>query len=151
MFFKSGLVPFSSVLVSVLRLFGATIGKDVRIKPGIHIKYPWKLCVGDSAWLADCYIENLAEVEVGPNVCISQRAMLITGNHNYRKSSFDLFTSPIILQEGVWLGAGSKVGPGVTVQSHAVLTMGSVATSNLEPYSIFRGNPAEKVSAREII
>lgn len=147
-FFKSGIIPVSSILVALLRLFGAKIGKDVRIKPGIHIKYPWKLEIGDYSWLADCYIENLDQVIIAENCCISQEAVLITGNHNYSHSSFDLMVAPITLEEGAWVGAAAKVGPGVTLHSHAVLTMGSVATSNLLPYSIYQGNPAVKIKER---
>ncbi|MNK56809.1 putative acetyltransferase [compost metagenome] len=147
-FFKSGIIPVSSILVALLRLFGAKIGKDVRIKPGIHIKYPWKLEIGDYSWLADCYIENLDQVIIAENCCISQEAVLITGNHNYSHSSFDLMVAPIVLEEGAWVGAAAKVGPGVTLHSHAVLTMGSVATSNLLPYSIYQGNPAVKIKER---
>ena len=149
-FFKSQLIPFSAILVSILRLFGAKIGKEVRIKPGIHIKYPWKLTIGDYSWLADCYIENLDEVIIGKNCCISQQAMLITGNHNYKKVGFDLMIAPIILGDGVWIGSGSKVCPGVTLHSHAVLSMGSVATKNLDAYGIYQGNPAVKVKDRVI-
>ncbi|RYF24108.1 MAG: colanic acid biosynthesis acetyltransferase WcaF, partial [Flavobacteriales bacterium] len=134
----------------VLRLFGARIGKEVRIKPGIHIKYPWKLEIGDYSWLADCYIENLDYVNIGKNCCISQRAMIITGNHNYKKETFDLITKPVILEDGIWIGADATLGPGVTAFSHSVLSLGSVATKNLEAYSVYQGNPAQKVNQREI-
>lgn len=147
-FFKSRLMPVSSVLVTFLRLFGSRIGKEVRIKPGIHIKYPWKLEIGDYSWLADCYIDNLDRVKIGKNCCISQQAVLITGNHNYSSTNFDLMTAPIVLEDGAWIGAAATVGPGVTLHSHAVLTIGSVANKNLLPYSIYQGNPAVKVRDR---
>lgn len=150
-FFRSGVIPVSSVLVFILRLFGARIGKEVRIKPGIHIKYPWKLVIGNYSWLADCYIDNLDFVYIGDNCCISQQAMLITGNHNYRKTSFDLITAPITIEDGAWIGAAAKVCPGVKVHSHAVLTMCSVATKALAAYTIYQGNPAAKIKEREII
>jgi len=148
--FRSGLMPFSIVLVSILRVFGANIGKDVRIKPGIHIRYPWKLVVGDHSWLADCYIDNLDQVSVGKNVCISQQAMLQTGNHNYKQIGFHLITKPIKIEDGVWIGAKSLVGPGVTVYSHAILTAGSTIFSNMEPYGIYQGNPAKQKRQRII-
>lgn len=147
-FFRSGLIPASSVLVWLLRLFGAKIGKEVRIKPYIYIHYPWKLVVGDYSWLAECRIENLTQVNIGSNVCVSQKAMLLTGNHNYKKVHFDLITKPIILEDGVWIGAHAVVCPGVTAASHAVLTVGSIATKDLEAYSIYQGNPAVKVKDR---
>ena len=147
-FFRSGLMPFSVILVAILKLFGAKIGKDVRVKPGIHIKFPWKLELGDHSWLADCYIENLSPVIIGRNVCVSQEAMLLTGNHNYKKQGFDLMVEPITLEDGAWIGARAVVCPGVHVASHAILTVGSVATRSLEAYSIYQGNPAVWVRER---
>ncbi len=149
-FFRTKVIPFSAVLVFILRLFGAKIGKDVRIKPGIQIKYPWKLEIGDYSWLSDCFIENLDWVKIGENCCISQQAMLMTGNHNYKKTTFDLMVSPIILEDGVWMGARSLVSPGVTLYTHAVLSMGSVAMKDLEAYSIYQGNPAVKIRRRDL-
>lgn len=148
--FKSGIIPSSTILVAILRLFGAKIGKDVRIKPFVAIKYPWKLKLDDHCWLADCTIENLAEVSIGKNVCISQKAMLLTGNHNYKLSTFDLMTGPIVLEDGVWIGANAVVCPGITIKSHAVLGVASVATKDLESYIIYQGNPAVKVRQRII-
>ena len=149
-FFRSGLVPVSSILVFILRLYGAKIGKDVRIKPYIYIHYPWKLTIGDYSWLAECRIENLAEVSIGKNVCVSQNAMLLTGNHNYKKVDFDLITKPIILEDGAWIGANATVCPGVIAASHAVLTVGAVATKNLDAYAVYQGNPAVKIKDRVI-
>lgn len=147
--FRSGLMPFSVVLVAILKLFGAKIGKDVRIKPFFNIKYPWKLNIGDYSWIGEhCWIENLANVRIGKNVCLSQGSMLLTGNHNYKKPGFDLITVPIILEEGVWIGAKAIVCPGVYAASHAVLAVGSVASKNLESYSVYQGNPAIKVRNR---
>ncbi|MFD1628587.1 WcaF family extracellular polysaccharide biosynthesis acetyltransferase [Pseudopedobacter beijingensis] len=150
LFFRSGIIPVSSILVFMLKCFGARIGKDVRVKPYIHIKYPWKLELGDHSWLAECYIENLETVRIACNCCISQGAMLLTGNHNYKSAEFDLVAEPIILEEGVWIGAKAIVCPGVTCYSHSVLSVGSIATKNLDPYNIYQGNPAIKVRERVI-
>lgn len=149
-FIRSGIIPISSLIVFILRVFGAKIGKDVRIKPYIYVHYPWKLSVGDHSWLAECRIENLDVVTIGKNVCVSQQAMLLTGNHNYSVQQFDLMTKPITLEDGVWIGAKAVVCPGVTAKSHAVLTVGAIATRDLEPYAIYQGNPAIKVKDRVI-
>ncbi|TZF86221.1 colanic acid biosynthesis acetyltransferase WcaF (plasmid) [Pedobacter sp. BS3] len=150
LFFRSGLIPFSSVLAFILRLFGARIGQDVRIKPYVHIKYPWKFTMGDHSWIAECFIENLDDVIIGRNVCVSQKAVLMTGNHNYKTEGFDLMTGKIFLEDGVWIGAGAMVCPGVHCYSHAVLAAGAIATKDLEAYSIYQGNPAVKVRDRVI-
>lgn len=132
-------------------MFGAKIGKGVCIKQRVNIKYPWNLEIGNNVWIGEMvWIDNLADVRLEDNVCLSQGAMLLCGNHDYRKTSFDLIVRPIILEEGVWIGARSVVCPGVTVQSHALLTVNSVATGHLEPYSIYQGNPAVKIRERKI-
>lgn len=96
------------------------------------------------------WIDNLAEVKIGDHACVSQGAMLLCGNHNYKKSSFDLIVKSIILEEGSWVGAQSVVCPGVTLHSHSILTVGSVAASNMEPYFIYSGNPAVKIRERRM-
>lgn len=143
--------PVSGLKRALLRLFGARVGQGVVIKPHVRIKYPWKLAIGDHAWIGeDVWIDNLDAVDIGANSCISQGALLLCGNHNYTKSTFDLMTGPITLEEGAWVGAKCVVCPGVTLHSHAVLTVGSIATKTLEAYGIYSGNPAVKVKERVI-
>lgn len=136
----------------VLRLFGAKIGSNVMIKPKVNIKYPWFLHVADDVWIGECvWIDNYTEVILEENVCLSQGALLLTGNHNYKKTTFDLMIGSIHLKRGVWIGAKATVCPNVTCESHAVLTVGSVATKNLEEYAIYQGNPAVKVHTRQLV
>lgn len=134
---------FSSFKVWLLRIFGAKIGKGVVIKQGVNIKYPWRLSIRDHVWIGEnVWIDNLVQVEINSHVCISQGAMLLTGNHNYKLSSFDLMVGPIIIEEGVWIGARAIVCPGVTCKSHSILMVGSVANSDLNERMIYQGNPA---------
>ena len=149
MFFRHELTLLNAPKVWWLRCFGAKVGKGVVIKPSVQIKFPWKLSIGDHCWIGEhVWIDNLAPVTLGANVCISQGALLLTGNHDYTKPTFDLITQPITLEDGVWIGAKAVVGPGVTARTHAVLAVGSVATKELEAYGVYRGNPAEKIKDR---
>ena len=140
---------FSALKCAVLRAFGARVGRDVTIKPQVKITFPWKLAIGDFVWLGEeCWLLNLERVVIGNNVCISQRAFLCTGNHNYKSPRFDLIVQPITVEDGAWLGASCWVGPGVTVGSYAVLTACSVAGKSLEPWGIYQGNPAVCIKTR---
>lgn len=143
--------PFSKLKVFVLKMFGAKIGSGVVIKQRVNVKYPWKLTVGKNVWIGEqVWIDNLGEVVIDDNACVSQGAMLLCGNHNYKKSSFDLIVQNIKIEEGAWVGAKSVVCPGVTCKSHSILTVGSMATKSLEAYGIYTGNPAKKIREREI-
>lgn len=152
LFFVNPLNPISSVKVKLLRCFGAKMGKGVVIKPSVNIKYPWNLSIGDYTWIGEnVWIDNLVQVTIGSNVCVSQGAMLLCGNHNYKKSTFDLMVGKIVLEDGCWVGAQSVVCPGVTLHSHAVLGVASVANKNLDAYTIYQGNPAQIVRKRVIV
>ncbi|PRY37008.1 putative colanic acid biosynthesis acetyltransferase WcaF [Spirosoma oryzae] len=135
----------------VLKAFGAKLGTGVMIKPAVNVKYPWLLTIGSHVWIGEeVWIDNLCPVTIEDNVCLSQGAMLLTGNHNYRVPTFDLIVRPIVLRAGSWIGARAVVCPGVDVGAHAVLAVGSVATRTLDPYGIYQGNPAVRVRERTI-
>jgi putative colanic acid biosynthesis acetyltransferase WcaF len=142
---------FSALKCTLLRMFGAKVGRNVTIKPQVKITFPWKLTVGDHVWLGEqCWLLNLDRIVIGNHVCISQRAFLCTGNHDHKRATFDLITRPITVQDGAWIGAGGWVGPGVTVETHAMLTAGSVTGKNLEANGIYQGNPAVRIKERVI-
>ncbi len=150
-YFKSSF-PFNGVKIFWLKFFGAKVGKGVVIKPGVNIKYPWRLKIGNHVWIGEkVWIDNLGDVVIEDNVCISQGAMLLCGNHNYKKTSFDLMVGDITLKQGCWIGAKSVICPGVNVGSHAVLSVDSIATQNLEEFTIYQGNPAVAMGKREIV
>ena len=150
-FFKASWNLSSGLKVLLLRAFGAKVGKGVNIKPCVNIKYPWNLSIGDYSWIGEnVWIDNLVSVRIGNNVCISQGALLLCGNHNYKSVAFDLITGEIVLEDGAWVGAMSVVCPGVTIKSHAVLSVGSVASSDLKAYSIYKGNPAVEIRERNL-
>ncbi len=147
--FRHSLAIWNGAKIWLLRRFGAQIGRGVLIKPSVHIKFPWKLTIGHHAWIGEkVWIDNLAEVTIGDHVCLSQEAYLLTGNHDYKQSTFDLITQPITLQPGSWIGARAVVCPGVTVGEGAILTVGSVANQDLEAGGMYQGNPAGKIRER---
>ena len=76
--------------------------------------------------------------------------MLLTGNHDYTAPSMPYCNAPITINDGAWIGAKATVCPGVTVEECAILTVGSVATKNLESFGIYQGNPAQKIRERKI-
>ena len=144
-------LKLSGLKCAVLRAFGAKVGRGVVVKPRVTITFPWRLTVGDHVWLGEeCWLLNLAPIVIESHVCLSQRAFLCTGNHNYQSPAFDLIVKSIRVEAGAWIGAGAFVGPGVTVGDHAVLAAGSIAAKNLEPFGIYQGNPAVLVRQRII-
>jgi putative colanic acid biosynthesis acetyltransferase WcaF len=143
--------PFNGIKLFLLRIFGAKVGTGVIIKPRVNIKYPWKLSVGNYCWIGEgVWIDNLEQVVLEDHVCISQGAVIMCGNHNYKKKHFDLMVNPVHISRGAWVGAFSMLAPGINVGEHAVLQARSFATKNLDANGIYAGNPAVKTGERVI-
>jgi putative colanic acid biosynthesis acetyltransferase WcaF len=131
--------------VAFLRFFGAKIGRGVVIRSRVNITFPWKLEIGDQVWIGDeVMILSLDQVKIGSNVCISQRAFLCTGSHDFRKESFDLVTGPIEIGDGCWIGAQAFVGPGVRFGESSRCLAGAVVVKDVEAGVTVSGVPAKR-------
>jgi putative colanic acid biosynthesis acetyltransferase WcaF len=149
LFFLSPLPWPSWAKCFLLRRFGAWVGPGVVIKPRVNIHMPWKLVLADHAWIGEeVFILNFEPVLVGAQVCLSQRAFICTGNHDYRDPNFGYRNSPITLHAGTWLGAQTFVCPGVTIGCDSVVTAGSVVTKDIPPGMVCSGNPCIPVKSR---
>ncbi len=150
-FFLTALPWPSAVRRRLLVLFGAKIGRGVVIRGRVHIKFPWRLSVGDHAWIGEgVWIDSLGQVEIGAHACLSQGCMIETGNHDWSKASFGLVVKPVVIEEGAWAAVRSLLLPGSRLASHAVLGAGSVLRGGTEAYGIYSGVPAVKVGVRRI-
>jgi putative colanic acid biosynthesis acetyltransferase WcaF len=143
--------PGSNWRVSLLRLFGATIGSGVVIKPRVRVKFPWRLVVGSDTWIGEgVWIDNLGNTRIGHDCCISQGAYLCTGSHDWTSRHFHLRVSSLLVEDYAWIGAFVVVGPGAEISEGTVIALGSVVTSKTEPWSIYQGNPATSIRTRDI-
>ena len=142
--------PYPNVIkVVLLKAFGAKVGSGVVIKPRVNIHFPWKIEIGNDVWIGEeAFILNFEKVVLGSNVCISQRALLCGGNHDYRNPTMPYRNGPITLQDGVWVGACCFVGPNVNIGFDTVVTAASVVTGDLNSNSIYKGNPAVYIKNR---
>src|SRR5438105_3223473 len=105
-----GPIPGSALRRWVLKAFGAMVGRNVVIKPGVRVKFPWKLEIGDFTWVGeDVWLDNVDWIRIGANVCISQGAYLGSGNHDWAHEHFALRAAPIQIGEGSWICAKAIV------------------------------------------
>ncbi len=146
LFFLSWAPYPSGFRTFLLRVFGAKVGKRTVIRSRVNVSFPWRLSLGDDVWIGeDVHILSLAPVVLESNVCVSQRAFICTGSHDFRRSDFALRTKPITLRSGSWVAAGAFIGPGVEIGNEAVVSAGSVVMQSIPPRAIAQGNPARVV------
>jgi putative colanic acid biosynthesis acetyltransferase WcaF len=145
---RSG-IPGSRLRVTILRIFGACIGSGVVIKPHVQVKFPWRLTIGANSWIGEgVWIDNLVDVKIGSNACISQGAYLCTGGHDSSAPTFDLVTGPIEIGDEAWICAKASVGPGVHVGQGAILAFGATTTSDLKDWTSYGSNGPRSIRAR---
>lgn len=145
----AGPVPGSGWRTVVLKAFGAEIGPCVVLKPCIRIKFPWRLTIGENSWIGEnVWIDNLAEVRIGRDACISQGAYLGTGNHDWTSPAFDLVTAPVLIGDQCWVGARATVAPGTRMEDGAILGLGAVGKGRLEGWTIHAAAGTSQIGLR---
>lgn len=133
----------------LLRVFGARVGRDVRIHPSARIIIPWRLAIGDEASLGDrALVYNLGQVTIGPRSTVSHLAHLCAGSHDYLDPSLPLLRLPIEIGSDVWVCAQAFVGPGLSLGDGCVIGACAVVTRSVDPWTVVAGNPATPVRQR---
>ena len=142
--------PLHGWRAMLLRLFGATLGPGCHIYPRARIWAPWNLFCEDSVAIADgAEVYNPAPVYLGSHAIVSQDAYLCGATHDYDDPGFPLLAYSMRVGRYGWVCARASVAPGVTVGDGAVLGLGSVATRDLEPWTVYAGVPAVRIKARK--
>ena len=145
----SGPIPGSGWRSAILRAFGARIGKGVVFKPRIRVKFPWRLTIDANSWIGEgTWIDNLAPVRVGHDVCISQEAYLCTGNHDWSSPAFDLLTAGVTIEPHCWVGARATVAPGTHMHAGAILGLGAVGRGHLKSWTVYAAGPVVEIAPR---
>jgi putative colanic acid biosynthesis acetyltransferase WcaF len=141
--------PFHSWRAFLLRVFGAKLGPNCHVYPRSRVWAPWNLECADGVTLGDeAEIYNPSLVTMGSHAIVSQQAYICGATHDYNDPAFPLISFPMSLGAYSWVCARASVSPGVNVGEGAVLGLGSVATRDLEPWTVYAGVPAQRVKQR---
>ena len=141
--------PFHSWRAFLLRGFGAELGPNCHFYPRSRVWAPWNLVCADGVTLGDeAEIYNPSLITMGSHAIVSQQAYICGATHDYNDPTFPLISFPMSLGAYSWVCARACVSPGVNVGEGAVLGLGSVATRDLEPWTVYAGVPAKPVKHR---
>lgn len=141
--------PFYGWRAALLRLFGAKIGKQVKVRSSSRFTYPWKVSIGDHSWIGDrAELYSLDAIEVGAHCCISQDCYIATSGHNTGALAFDYTNGKVIIEDEVWLASGVFVMPNLRICHGAVVGARSLVSKDVPGASIMMGSPARKIGIR---
>lgn len=133
----------------LLRRFGAQVGQGVLLRPSVRVTYPWKVSIGDHAWIGDdVVLYSLGEIEIGEDAVVSQRSYLCAASHDYTQVDFPIFAQKVTIGPEAWLATDVFVAPGVTVGEGAVVGARSSVFHDLPPRMVCVGSPAKAIKPR---
>lgn len=141
--------PIHGWRIAILKLFGAKIGNTNFIYPDCKIWAPWLLETGDVVTIGPgVEVYNPAGVSLGHHAILSQDAYICGATHDYNSIDFTYVSKKITIDTYSWICARAIVLPGVHCKEGSVLGAGAITSKDLEPWSIYGGNPAKKVKDR---
>jgi putative colanic acid biosynthesis acetyltransferase WcaF len=133
----------------LLQVFGAKMGPGCHFYPSGRVWAPWNLVCEDCCTLADqAEIYNPSPIYLASHCIISQQAFVCGATHDYNHPEFPMISYAMRLGAYSWICARASVSPGVQVGEGAVLGLGSVASDDLEPWTVYSGVPAAKTKMR---
>ena len=110
------------------------IGDRVGIGWGTHITVSREVVIEDDVWLPnDC---SISDTDGHPREADRRVAMLPPDLKDIR---------PVRICKKAWIGSGTRIMKGVTIGEGAIIGAGSVVISNIPPYALAMGNPAEVI------
>ena len=133
------------------RLAGAKIEENVRLMD-IKISTCGEIEIGKNTFIGENTLitGGNAKVKIGRYCDISSNVIITTGTHEIdMESNFNTAGQgkaiDIVIEDGVWIGIGSTILPGVTIGRKAIIAAGSVVNKNIPPYTISGGVPAKPI------
>lgn len=131
---------------ALLRLSGATIGRNVKICSSVSIFGSGKLIIGDNVWVGHRTLLIVSsKILIGNHVNIGPNCFIGTGTHEISPSSQCIggkgVSKDIIIGDGSWLCAGTSVIAGCSLGEKCVVACGTVVTKDFEGYNLIAGVP----------
>ena len=149
LFYRISPRPFHGWRTMILKAFGATMGPNCHFYPASRVHSPWNLVCEDSVAAGDgVEIYNPAPMRFGSHAILSQGAYICGATHDFDDPAFPLLAYAMEVGPYAWICARACVAPGVKVGEGAVLGLASVATRDLEPWTVYAGAPALRVKER---
>jgi maltose O-acetyltransferase len=138
------------------RVLGAQVADGVGVHLGCHVWFygPGQvrrggLSIGARSRInRDCCLDTRGSIAIGDDVSISPEVMILTAGHDLADPAFGVRTSPVVIENNVWIGSRATILPGVTLGRGSVVSAGAVVTSNVPALAIVAGVPARLVGER---
>jgi len=127
------------------RLTGIEVDETFELLPPFYTDFGRNIRVGKNVFINHCCeFMDRGGITIGNDVLIAPKVNLITIGHPLNPADRRAtYTAPITIGNGVWIGAGATIMPGVTVGENSVVAAGAVVTKEVPPNTVVAGVPAK--------
>lgn len=135
----------------LLKLIGHDINNDVVISSSVKILGNFKLIVGKNSFIGHetMFIGGKSVIKIGDNCDISSRVNFVTGTHEIDTKGIRTAgkgkSLDITIGNGVWIGFGATILPGVTIHEKSIIGSGSIVNKDIPPRTVAAGNPCKVI------
>ncbi len=136
-----------SLKCKLLSLSGVDIHPTVRLCSSVRIVTSGYLTIGAGTFIGHEVLiaGGDSSITIGSFCDIAPRVMIVSGGHEVSavgpRAAGRGHAKPIIVEDGVWIGAGSVLLGGVRVGQRSVIGAGSVVVDDIPPHCIAVGSP----------
>jgi putative colanic acid biosynthesis acetyltransferase WcaF len=131
---------------TILRCFGARVGRGVRVHPSVKVIIPWNIELRDDVVVHErAILYALGEIRVGQRTEIGPLSHICAGTHDFTSPAFTLLRQPITIGSDCLLGICSFVAPDVTIANNTTLMPRCAIYADTEPGSRYIGNPGKMI------
>ena len=140
----------------ILKLMLGRLGSDCLIDSNVYFRYPWKVFLGNGVSINNNVqiLSSLASSEgvvtIKDGAVIAPYVLILTATHDYSTLELSDTSSPVVINEHAWIGAGSIILPGVNIGKNAVVGAGSVVTKDVPDNAVVAGTPSKIINQRII-
>lgn len=135
----------------LFRLFGLKCVGNIAIYPSVRCWAPWNVAMGRHVAVDDLVnLYSADRITIGTKVAISREAFICTASHDITKANRPLVTKPIVIEDGVWIGARATILPGVRIGEGAVVAANAVVVKDVPAWAVVAGNPARVIKERNL-
>lgn len=131
---------------ALLRIFGAKVGKGVKIHPSVKVIIPWHIELGENVVVHErAILYALGQITIGRNTEIGPLAHICAGTHDFTSPAFTLLRQPITIGADCLIGIGGFVAPNITLADGTVLEPRCAIYTDTHPGTTYIGNPGKPV------
>ena len=137
----------------IWRCASVDVAHDVRLVSSVQIWTSGPVIIGESSFLGHRVMISGgdAPITIGQRCDLAPNVTIVSGSHEHgskHRAAGKGFSLPIVVEDGVWIGASSTILAGCTIGEGTIIAAGSIVTGSIASGVIAAGVPCKVLKER---